>query len=349
MSTLKAEVTVRRDGFLLQAALEVEAGRTAALLGPNGAGKTTMLEALAGLVPLDAGSVVLGDRTLEDAAIFVPPQSRNIGVVFQDYLLFGHLTVGQNLAFGLVSRGVTRAEVERRVHEWLRRIGLAEKEDRKVGALSGGEAQRVALARALITEPELLLLDEPLAALDVSSRVMLRREIQEYLAEFSGPRIVITHDPTEAFLLADEIHVLEQGSITQWGPANEVRMRPRTPYVADLVGVNLLTGEAEAGEMVVDGFRIHLADGEITGPVLATIHPHSISLHRSRPEGSQRNSWETAVTRIERYGSRVRVQTGDPLPLAAEITPESKEALGITEGARVWVAVKATEIDVRPR
>lgn len=349
MTSLKADIAVRRDGFVLSAAFEVEAGRTAALLGPNGAGKTTVVEALAGLVRLDAGSVVLGERVLEDSQVYVPPESRNVGVVFQDYLLFGHMTVADNVAFGLMSRGLGRSVVNEMVGDWLDRLGLTGKADSKVGRLSGGEAQKVALGRALIIEPDLLLLDEPLAALDASSRVTLRREIQEHLAEFDGPRIVITHDPTEAFMLADEIQVLENGTITQSGTPSEVRIQPRTPYVADLVGVNLLQGEAADGVMSVDGFEVHLADAEARGPVLATIHPHSISLHRTRPEGSPRNSWETTIGRVEHYGSRVRVQTGDPLSLAVEITAESVRELSVSEGARVWVALKATEIRLQPR
>jgi len=349
MTGLVAEVEVRRAGFDLSAAIGVDAGRTAALLGPNGAGKTTMLEALVGLVPLESGSVSLRGRVLEDADVYVPPEERNIGIVFQDYLLFGHMTVADNVGFGLTSRGVKRRESEERVMEWLGRVGLSRKADRRVGELSGGEAQKAALARALITEPDLLLLDEPLAALDASARVALRREIQRHLAEFDGPRLVITHDPAEAFMLADEIHVLEGGAITQSGTPSEVRMRPRTPYVADLVGVNLLRGEVGAGMMQVDGFLLQVADSEMAGSVLATVHPHSISIHNSKPGGSPRNSWETTITRVEHYGSRVRVQTGEPLPLAVEITAASEEALSIAEGATVWVALKATEIQLQPR
>ncbi len=348
MSGLRASVTVHRGGFTLDAAVDVSEGRTVALLGPNGAGKTTLLEALAGLVRLDAGTVSLGDRVLEDEMTFVPPEERQIGVVFQDYLLFGHMSVFQNVAFGLMSRGLERSEVEARTNDWLSRMELTAISEQKARHLSGGQAQKVAVARALATEPELLLLDEPLAALDASTRVNLRRELKEHLAAFRGPRIVITHDPTEAFLLADEIHVLEGGSITQHGSAEDVRMRPRTPYVADLVGVNLLTGQADSGVVDVEGIPIQVADDDVSGSVTVTIHPHSISLHRDQPEGSQRNTWQTTIDRVEHYGSRVRVQTGSPLALAVEITPASERALEIAEGASVWVALKATEVELGP-
>ena len=213
--------------------------------------------------------------------------------------------------------------------------------------MSGGQAQRVALARALATEPDLLLLDEPLAALDVTTRAELRRTLAEHLRTFAGPRLLITHDPIEAFLLADEIRVIEDGVITQSGTAEDIRLRPRTAYVADLVDSNLFVGVATDGRVGIDGHHLHVADAETTGDVLITIRPSAVSVHLHEPDGSPRNTWPTTIDLIEPLGERTRLRTGAPLPLVVEITTEATEALGLSEGSAVWVAVKATEIDTQ--
>lgn len=341
-------VIERSDGFVLDVELSIAAGQTVALLGPNGAGKSTAVSALAGLLRLDRGHVVLDGRALDDPGRghFVPAERRRIGVVFQDYVLFPHLSVVDNVAFGLRSRGETRSAARESARDWVNRLGLGELENRKPGDLSGGQAQRVALARALITSPDLLLLDEPLAALDVTTRAQLRQTLADHLEGFPGPRLVITHDPTEAFLLADAICVIEDGRITQVGSPDDIRLRPRTSYIADLAGSNLLTGIAADGAVVVDSHVLHVADTSATGPVLATIHPRAISIHRQQPEGSPRNTWQTPISRIEHYGDRVRLQTGEPLALTAELTPGAVLDLRLSEGDIVWVSIKATEISV---
>ncbi len=346
---LRAAMDVRRTGgFRLELELSIPAGETAALLGPNGAGKSTAVAALAGLLALDRGRVELAGTVLDDPAegAFVPAEARRIGVVFQDYLLFPHLSVLENVAFGLRSRGTDRDEARDRAREWVDRLGLDGLEHRRPGDLSGGQAQRVALARALVPEPDLLLLDEPLSALDVTTRGRLRRTLAAHLEAFEGPRLLITHDPTEAFLLADTIHVLEDGALTQSGTADEIRLRPRTPYAADLAGSNLFTGTAAGGEVDVGPHVLHVADRDVQGPVLVTVRPTAVSLYRERPEGSPRNAWETTVDRVERLGDRVRLRTGPPLPLTVEITRDATEELELASGSGVWVAVKATEIGV---
>ncbi len=341
---LTARLVVRRGDFTLDVSIAIAPGRTAALLGPNGAGKSTAVAALAGLVALDDGRIELGGATLDDPSrdTFVPPEQRRVGVVFQDYVLFPHLTVAQNIAFGLGRR----KGAQRRAAAWMSRLGLDGLAGRKPSDLSGGQAQRVALARALIIEPELLLLDEPLSALDVTTRVELRRVLAEHLDAFAGPRLLITHDPTEAFLLADEIHVIEDGALTQVGTADDIRLRPRTRYAADLAGSNLVAGTASNGVVTANGHRLHVADTHVAGPVLATIHPRAISLHRHQPEGSPRNAWSTAVDRIEDLGERVRLTVAGPLPLTIEVTPDALRALDLARGAAVWVSIKATEIGV---
>ncbi len=350
MSTgLDAHLVIqRRDGFLLDVELSIAPGRTVALLGPNGAGKSTAVSALAGLLPLDRGHIVLNGRTLDDPqqGQFVPAERRRTGVVFQDYVLFPHLSVVDNVAFGLRSRGETRSVARDSARSWVTRLGLDELGSRKPGDLSGGEAQRVALARALIANPDLLLLDEPLAALDVTTRARLRHTLADHLESFAGPRLVITHDPTEAFLLADTIHVLEDGEITQIGSPDDIRLRPRTSYIADLAGSNLLPGIAEHGVVTLQSHVLNVADTAAAGRILATIHPRAISIHRRQPEGSPRNTWQTTISRIEHYGDRVRLQTTDPLPLTAELTPAAVIDLNLNEGDPVWVSIKATEIGV---
>ncbi len=338
-----------REGFRLDAAISIRPGRTVALLGPNGAGKTTTVLALAGLLPLERGRIELGGRVLDDpsAGAFVPAEDRGIGVVFQDYLLFPHLSALDNVAFGPRSSGKSRRRAELTARSWMERVGVAALTYRRPDDLSGGQAQRVALARALAGDPQLLLLDEPLAALDVTTRSDLRRTLRSHLDGFAGPRLLITHDPTEAFLLADEILVMEGGRIIQRGDADDIRLRPRTPYVADLAGANLLAGTAADGVVVVNGHELHIADRSVAGPVLATIHARAIAIHRVQPEGSPRNTWATTVVRVEHYGDRVRLQTGAPMALTAEITPSAERALALASGVRVWVSIKATEIGIR--
>ena len=341
MSGLVAQVELRRGDFLLEIALTVPAGRTVAVLGPNGAGKTTLIEAIAGLTRIDGGRIALDGHVLDEPAtgVFVPPERRHIGVVFQDYLLFPHMTIAENVAFGA-------AMVDDTTDHWLDALGLADLRSLKPAALSGGQAQRVALARALVTEPRLLLLDEPLAALDVTTRARLRRLIGEHVAAIDAPRLLVTHDPTEAFLLADEIVIVEDGAVTQQGSAEDLRLRPRTQYAADLAGSNLLEGVAADGKVTVNDWSVQVADHHTVGPVLAIIQPRAIALYPDRPDGSPRNTWRTTVTRVENLGERVRVQLGDPLPVTAEITPESVTSLHLSPETPVWISIKATEIDL---
>lgn len=339
----------RSDAFQLDIAVSVAAGHTVALLGPNGSGKSTAVAAIAGLLPIDEGMIGLGGRVLDEPATgtFIPAERRRIGVVFQDYLLFPHLSVLENVAFGLRSNGVGRDEAYRRSMTWIDRLGLVGLGHRRPGDLSGGQAQRVALARALVTEPAALLLDEPLSALDVTTRTEMRHVMTEHLAVFSGPRLLITHDPTEAFLLADRVHIIEEGAITQAGSPDEIRLHPRTPYAADLAGSNLLLGSAVNGVLKVGEHVLHIADDVPDGLVMATIHPTAVSVHTRRPEGSARNSWATTIDGVEHLGTRARLHTAAPLPLTVEVTEAALADLGLEPGSRVWIAVKATEIGVQ--
>lgn len=348
---LDAHLRVRRGAeFTLDLPLFIPPGTTVALLGPNGAGKSTAVAALAGLLALDGGRIALAGTVLDDPeeGVFVPPEARRVGVVFQDRLLFPHLTVVENVAFGLRSRGSSPADAHRRASAWIERLGVTELAPRRPGTLSGGQAQRVALARALATDPDLLLLDEPLAALDVAARGELRGVLARHLEAFSGPRLLITHDPAVAFQLAHRVHLVEAGTVTQEGSPDEIRLRPRTSYAADVAGANLVTGRARDGEVDTGELTLSVAEPGIRGPVRLTLRPSAVSLHRARPEGSPRNRWATEVVALEDHGPRVRVRLGPPLPLTVEITPAARADLKLEAGVRVWASVKATDIGVEP-
>jgi molybdate transport system ATP-binding protein len=348
--SLEARVELLLGQLHLDVDLAVGSGELVVLLGPNGAGKTTLLRALAGLVPLDRGRVVLDGRVLEDAESgeWVATERRPVGFVFQDYLLFPHLSALENVAFGLRARGVGRAEARRRAAAWLDRVGLAAHAAARPRALSGGQAQRVALARAMVAQPRLLLLDEPLAALDAATRSEVRRDLRRHLASFDGTRLLVTHDPLEAVALADRLVVLENGRVTQTGTPNQVGARPRSRYVAELVGVNLYRGRA-------DGRSIRLANGGTVvaadlhrGEVFAAVHPHAVALHRQPPEGTPRNVWAGTADTLEVIGDRVRVRVAGTVPIIAEVTPAAAGELRLADGGPVWASVKATEVTVYP-
>jgi molybdate transport system ATP-binding protein len=346
--SLEADVELRLGALHLKIQLELAPGETVALLGPNGAGKTTILRVLAGLQPFDAGRVVLDGTVLDEGAVHVPPEARPIGMVFQDYLLFPHLSALENVAFGLRSRGVARAEARGRAGEWLERVGLAGYIGSRPRALSGGQAQRVALARALATEPRLLLLDEPLAALDASTRLETRRELRRQLAGYEGVRLVVTHDPLEAMALAERLVVMEEGKLVQAGTPEDISSRPRSRYVADLVGVNLLRGRADGDKVVVGPDASLAVPGAGQGEVFAVIHPRAVVLHRRAPEGTSRNVWQGTAEDLDLEGERVRVRVSGPIPIVAEITPAAVADLALADGGPVWISVKATEITVYP-
>ncbi len=350
MRALEADV-VRRIGALdLDVSIRIDPGQTVALLGPNGAGKSTTVAAISGsdFDGETAGtSIVLGGRCFEDATTFVPPDARRLGVVFQDALLFEHLSVLDNVAFSARSHGASRRSSQAAARPWLERLDLSEFADRHPADLSGGQAQRVAIARALASKPDMLLLDEPLSALDVSTRSEIRRMLREHLDAFDGPRLLVTHDPAEAFLLADRLDVIENGRIVQSGSPDAIRRSPSTPYIAALAGTNLFGGDADAGTVRLrdHDHTLTIADTSLVGAVLVTIHPTAISLHPEHPSGSQRNVWPTMVELVEPLGDTVRVTLGAPMPIAVDVTPGAVASLGLTPGTEVvWAAVKATEI-----
>jgi molybdate transport system ATP-binding protein len=358
---LVVHAVIDRDAFRLEVDLTVAPGEILGVLGPNGAGKTTLLRALAGLNSISEGSVSLDGRLLDDAATgqFVPAEQRPVGLVFQNYRLFPHLTVRENVAFPLRCHGVDRRAARSAAQEWLGRLGIAELANRKPSRLSGGQAQRVALARALAADPGLLLLDEPLAALDARTRLEVRAELRRHLAAFDGPTLIVTHDPLEAMVMTDRLLVLENGRIVQQGTPAAVARRPATQYVARLVGLNLYPGNGtQSGEVTLDGggtlytAGLGSPDGDtpadtVAGRVLVAVRPTAIALHTEPPiHSSPRNVWRGTVAGLELLTDRVRVQvTGTPSALV-DVTADAVADLDLAEGTPVWLTAKATEVDV---
>jgi molybdate transport system ATP-binding protein len=346
--TMSLDATIRIDFERLALDVHVRAssGEVVALLGPSGAGKTTVLRAIAGLVPLTKGRIVLDGTVFEDAATgeYVPPERRSLGVVFQDALLFPHLSVVDNVGAGLRFTGSSRIVARARGREWLARVGLADLATAMPAALSGGQAQRVALARALAVQPRVLLLDEPLSALDVATRTDMRRELRRHLASFTGIRVLVTHDPIDALALADRLVVIEDGRVVQSGSSLEVTAEPRSRYVADFVGVNWLRGIAD-GDVVVltHGGTLAISD-PIVGDVFVVVHPRAVALHRTKPEGSPRNVLRGPIVAADDEGARVRVRLALPFPLVAEVTRAAAAELELDRCGEVWVTIKATEI-----
>ena len=349
--SLSADVQLRRGTLDLSVDIEVRPGEVLALLGPNGAGKSTLLRCLAGLAAVDAGRIMIDSNAVDDPAVaaFVEPEDRSVGFVFQNYVLFEHMTIVENVAFGLRASGTPKAQALATAHDWLKRVGLAGLAAVRPKVLSGGQAQRVALVRALATSPRVLLLDEPLAALDVGTRATVRRDLHRHLESFEGMAILVTHDPVDAYALADRVAILDAGRIVQIGTLAEVTARPRSRYGADLVGVNLVSGNVSEGVLATSsGARVVIADAP-AGPSLAIIRPHSISLVRDHPEGSSaRNVWAGTVAEIDRLGERARVSIDGLLPLTAEITVAALEAMQLRSGDDLFATVKATDIEVYP-
>jgi molybdate transport system ATP-binding protein len=356
--TLAVDVVARRGTFEIRAAFAAAAGETVALLGPNGAGKSTLVATIAGLEPPDGGSVTLDGRTLDDAAanVHVPPERRPIGVVFQDLLLFPHLSALENAAFPLRARGATRSAARARAAELLERLGAGHRVGARPRDLSGGEAQRIALARALVAEPSLLLLDEPLSALDVGSRARVRDLLGEELRRFPGVRVLVTHDPVEASILADRLVLLEDGVVTQVGTPEEVRTAPRSRYAADLVGLNAFHGRLERLEE--GAARLATAAGDVIVPwpesfegtdAIGLLRPADVTVSLEPPAGSARNALHGRVRSVAVEGDRARVRIATDPPLVAEVTLGSVERLGLREGVEVWASFKAVEVQVLPR
>ncbi|MEV1288000.1 ABC transporter ATP-binding protein [Micromonospora sp. NPDC049679] len=347
---LEAHLVVDRGVFRLDLAVSAAAGEVVALLGPNGAGKTTALRALAGLLPLDGGHIDLAGERLDDPATrrFLPAERRPTGVVFQDYLLFPHLTAVENVAFGPRCRGVRRREAREQATAWLRRVGLAEHAHRRPGELSGGQAQRVALARALAVRPALLLLDEPLAALDARGRLDTRAELHRHLADHAGATLLVTHDPLDAMVLADRLIIVEDGRVVQEGDATAVTARPRTEYVARLVGLNLYRGRGAGTTVTVDDSFTLTVTEPLHGDVFVAFPPAAVALHAEPARDGAGTCWRGTVSGVERHGDNVRVRLTGPVTALADVTPATAAELRLHPGLPLWASVAPAQTRAYP-
>jgi len=286
-----------------------------------------------------------------DAGAFVEASGRPVGFVFQNYRLFPHLTVAENVAFSPRARGQGRQAARTAAGHWLDRLGLADLADRKPGQLSGGQAQGVALARALAGQPELLLLDEPLSALDAGTRLDVQAELKRHLADFTGPCLLVTHDPLEALVLADRLLVLEGGRVVQEGTPAQIARQPATDYVAKLVGLNLYAGQVDGAQVkLTGGGAFVVADRGQHGDVLVAVRPSAVVVSSQRPQpSSARNTWPAKITGLTLLADRVRLDLeGQPHALV-DVTPAAVAELSLRSGSKVWLTAKATDLEVYPR
>jgi molybdate transport system ATP-binding protein len=344
---IDAEMT--RDKFTLRVDLSVPPGEVLGVLGPNGSGKSTLLNAAAGLMPVSRGRILLDGQVVDDAATgeFLEAAKRPVGFVFQNYRLFPHLSVLDNVAFSPRARGGSRHEARATASRWLSRLGLAPFASRRPADLSGGQAQRVALARALAGSPALLLLDEPLSALDARTRLDVQTELSRHLSDFGGPCLLVTHDPLDALVLADRLLVLEDGRIVQEGTPAAVARRPATEYVAKLVGLNLYAGDVDGAKVRLrGGGSFVVPDHDQHGEVLVALRPSAVIVSLDQPHTSARNSWPAIVVGLTLLTDRVRIDLeGEPSALV-DVTPSAVSELELTSGSRVWLTAKATDLEV---
>lgn len=350
---LVAQFAKRLGRLEMNVELTADAGRTLVLVGESGAGKTTILNALAGVLHPDRGTIRVGGTTYfaSDRGITVPAHARAVGYVFQSYALFPHLRVSENVAFGLAAQGFPRARIQTRVRETLEHLGIADLSERRPASLSGGQQQRVALARALVLRPRLLLLDEPLSALDLQTRRGIRGELLRLLRILPGVTLLVTHNPLEAVVFGDTIGVVEAGRIVQLGPQDELLRRPRSRYVAELMGLNLFHGRVasrdSSGLVEIDTGKgsVRVVDAGGADEAFVVVDPREITLHTERPEGTAQNVFMGSIVQLipePPLGERIRAVLETRPPLVAEITARAVGTLGLREGQTVYAAFKAT-------
>ena len=350
---LAVRVRSRRGETSLDVEFEAAAAATTVLVGESGVGKTSVLRLVAGLDVPDSGAIALDGTVWFDRAARVsrPAWKREVGYLPQDYALFPHLTVEENVAFGLRAQGRSRQAARDRAVDALRRTGVADLADRAPATLSGGQQQRAALARALALDPPVLLLDEPLAALDAASRRAVRTELRALLRTLACVTLYVTHSPVEALLFGDRIVVLEDGRVSQAGSRDDLLRHPRSRYVAELLGTNLFAGTVVEGPGGTT--RVRTPDGEIVvagaepGDTFFTVDPSQVTLHHDPPEGSAQNSFRGPILELVPEppgGARIRVALGSRPPILADVTREAVASLGLHEGSAVYATFKATGV-----
>lgn len=350
MSGLRA--SIRCATPFLEIDLDVADGETCAILGPNGSGKSTTLAVLAGLRRTDDSTVDYDGRSLQDGKSFVPPHRRSVVLLAQQPRLFPHMSVARNVAFGPESAGLSRKKVAARTERWLAAVGVAEFADRSPKQLSGGQAQRVAIARALATEPDVLLLDEPFAALDVDVAQQMRTLLRSLITERKGCTVLVTHDLVDAVALADDVVIIEHGRVVGRGPTREVLRRPETAFAAALTGLNMFVGTFQAPATVigVDGGSVTGVSADASRPgvgAVATFSPRAVALYLDAPQGSPRTVLSGTVSEVMPQGDHaiVRCDVAGQV-ISAEVTWGAVGDLALGAGREVYLVIKANEVRV---
>ena len=353
-AALHAQVSVRQGNFQLTADLRVPTGEVLAVVGPNGSGKSTLLHVLAGLLRPEQGTVRVGTRILTDAGTgtLVPPRARRVGLLTQDPALFPHLSALENVAFGPRSTGLRPREARQRAQHWLEQVGMTEHARRRPGQLSGGQQQRVAIARALAAAPDVLLLDEPLAALDVQTAPQVRQLLAEQVSASGTTTVIVSHDVLDAVVLADRIAVLHEGRVAEQGPVSQVLGAPRTPFAATLAGVNLLPGEVLSHHRVRTSLgEWRRADaGEEAGPAwlrpgqgcVLRFRPSAVEIHAQHP--GEPNVARTTVRWVEPADGGVRLRLAGSPELVADVPAAQVDPVWLRPGAQVWLRVDPRDV-----
>ncbi len=348
--SLVAEVAERNLDFTL----DVENGEVIAILGPNGAGKSSLLSLVAGLLRPDSGRITIGDDVVTDTAerTFVPAHARGVATLSQNALLFPHLDAEANVAFAPRSRGVGRRKGREIARTWLDAVDALDLADRRPSQLSGGQAQRIALARALAAQPRVLLLDEPMAALDVATAPVLRRLLRTVLREQRRTALIVTHDLLDALALADTIVVVQSGRVVERGPTTDILTAPRSEFAARIAGVNLILGAADSSGSLstADGLTVH---GHSTTPsgaeAVAVFSPSAVAVHLTEPHASPRNVLPVTIAAMDVYGATVRVRgTHGGQSLVADVTAAAVSELDLSPGMEVYFVVKSQEVALHP-
>jgi molybdate transport system ATP-binding protein len=353
---LDLRVTLVERGIDLD--LAVRPGEVVALLGANGAGKSTLLSLISGLIRPDSGRITLDDEVMVDVGrgVWVPPHRRGVVLLAQQALLFPHLTAAANVSFGPRSRGAGRKAAKAEAMRWLDAVDAGEFADRRPVQLSGGQAQRIAIARALAADPALLLLDEPMAALDVGVAPALRQLLRRVLRDTGRTALLVTHDLIDAMSLADRVVVLDAGRIVEDGPTRTVLTEPRSPFAARIAGVNLISGaDDDHGLVTAAGVRVQgMRDPScVVGQrAVAVFSPAAVAVHLTAPTGSPRNHFLVTIAEIEPRGELIRLHSPDIASgtgaLIADITAAAAADLDLVPGKQVYYAVKATEVQIYP-
>ncbi len=351
------DMRARLDSRAVDVELSLDDGDVLAVLGANGAGKSTVLSLIAGLLRPDSGRITLGEDVVTDteAGVFVRPHARGVAMLAQQALLFPHMSVAANVAYGPRCRGLGRAHARSVAHQWLQTVDAADLADRRPAQLSGGQAQRVAIARALAAEPQVLLLDEPMAALDVTAAPAVRRVLRSVLRDGGRTAVMVTHDLLDALGVANKVIVIDGGRIVERGSVRDVLTTPRSEFAARIAGVNLISGVVRTPGTLTTAWGAEVVGvGEVEpgSAAVALFHPSAVSVHPDHPHGSPRNVVPVTITEMDLIGGSVRVRGADQpdggTGLAADVTVAAATDLDLAPGRRAYFAVKAHEVQLLP-